>query len=117
MAKHRDVILVLLITVLYHTMNQMFVPTFPIYIAERGGDEVLVGLLVGLIPLGSIVAKSFWENEHPAFESVGAPFGVDSSHPGHPFVLPLLGFGFSPGAPPSEHRLGRVRHGQPGAHG
>ncbi|MGB4430692.1 MAG: MFS transporter [Limnochordia bacterium] len=60
MAKHRDVILVLLITVLYHTMNQMFVPTFPIYIAERGGDEVLVGLLVGLIPLGSIVAKSFF---------------------------------------------------------
>lgn len=60
MVKHRDVILVLLITVLYHTMNQMFVPTFPIYIAERGGDEVLVGLLVGLIPLGSIVAKSFF---------------------------------------------------------
>ena len=60
MAKNRDVVLVLIITVLYHTMNQMFVPTLPIYIAERGGSEVVVGALVGLLSLGAIASKWYF---------------------------------------------------------
>lgn len=57
---YRDAVLVLIITVLYHTMNQMFVPTLPVYITERGGDPVMVGLLVGLVYFGSVVAKGYF---------------------------------------------------------
>ena len=60
MAKHKDTILVLLITFLYHTMNQMFVPTLPLYIIGLGGSEVVVGVIVGLLSLGAIVSKAFF---------------------------------------------------------
>lgn len=60
MGKHRDVVLVLLINFLYHTMNQMFVPTLPVYITGLGGDEVVVGAIVGLLSLGAIIAKVFF---------------------------------------------------------
>ena len=54
MAKYKDVILILLITFFYHTMNQMFVPTLPLYITELGGGEVVVGVIVGLLSLGKV---------------------------------------------------------------
>lgn len=60
MAKHRDIVLVLLITFLYHTMNQMFVPTLPLYITGLGGSEAVVGGIVGLLSLGAIVSKVFF---------------------------------------------------------
>jgi MFS family permease len=60
MTKHKDIILVLLITFLYHTMNQMFVPTLPLYITGKGGSEVVVGAIVGLLSLGAIVSKFFF---------------------------------------------------------
>ncbi|HHT68852.1 MAG TPA: MFS transporter [Limnochordia bacterium] len=60
MGKYRDVVLVLLINFLYHTMNQMFVPTLPVYITGLGGDEVVVGAIVGLLSLGAIIAKVFF---------------------------------------------------------
>ena len=60
MAKHKDIVLVFLITFLYHTMNQMFVPTLPVYIAGLGGSEVVVGVIVGLLSLGAIAAKVFF---------------------------------------------------------
>ena len=60
MAKHKDTILVLLITFLYHTMNQMFVPTLPLYIIGLGGSEVVVGVIVGLLSLRAIVSKAFF---------------------------------------------------------
>lgn len=60
MTKYRDVLLVLVITALYHTMNQMFVPTLPIYITELGGSEVVVGAIVGLLSLGAIGAKVYF---------------------------------------------------------
>ncbi len=60
MAKYKDVTLVLVITFLYHTMNQMFVPTLPLYITELGGSEVVVGAIVGLLSLGAIVAKVYF---------------------------------------------------------
>lgn len=50
----------LIITTLYHTMNQMFVPTLPLYITELGGSEVVVGAIVGLLSLGSIVSKIYF---------------------------------------------------------
>lgn len=60
MTKYRDVVLVLLITFLYHTMNQMFVPTLPLYITGLGGSEAVVGGIVGLLSLGAIIAKVFF---------------------------------------------------------
>ena len=60
MAKYKDVILILLITFFYHTMNQMFVPTLPLYITELGGGEVVVGVIVGLLSLGALVGKVYF---------------------------------------------------------
>ncbi len=60
MKKSKDVILILLITFLYHTMNQMFVPTLPIYITDLGGSEAVVGGIVGLLSLGAIISKVFF---------------------------------------------------------
>ena len=57
MAKYKDIVLVFLIAFLYHTMNQMFVPTLPLYITGLGGNEAVVGALVGFISLGAIFAK------------------------------------------------------------
>jgi MFS family permease len=59
MTKNKEIVLVLLITFLYHTMNQMFVPTLPLYISDRGGGEVVVGGIVGLLSVGAIVAKAY----------------------------------------------------------
>lgn len=59
MRRQRDIILVLLITFLYHTMNQMFVPTLPLYISDLGGSEVVVGVLVSLVSFGSIFGKMY----------------------------------------------------------
>ena len=59
MTKYKDVMLVLLITFLYHTMNQMFVPTLPLYITDLGGSEVVVGGIVGLLSVGAVVAKVY----------------------------------------------------------
>lgn len=60
MASNRGVLLVLLINFFYHTMNQMFVPTLPLYITSLGGSEVVVGVLVGLLSLGAVVAKTYF---------------------------------------------------------
>ena len=60
MGKHKDLTLVLLITFLYHTMNQMFVPTLPLYITGLGGSEVVVGVIVGLLSLGAVGFKVFF---------------------------------------------------------
>ncbi|NMB20734.1 MAG: MFS transporter [Firmicutes bacterium] len=60
MGRLKDVTLVLMITFLYHTMNQMFVPTLPLYITGLGGSEVVVGAIVGLLSLGSIGFKVFF---------------------------------------------------------
>jgi MFS family permease len=60
MASYRGIILVLLINFFYHTMNQMFVPTLPLYITQLGGGEVVVGVLVGLLSLGAVVAKVYF---------------------------------------------------------
>ncbi len=60
MSRHQGVVLVLLINFFYHTMNQMFVPTLPLYISQRGGGEVVVGVLVGLLSLGAVVAKVYF---------------------------------------------------------
>ncbi|NLL47732.1 MAG: MFS transporter [Firmicutes bacterium] len=60
MGRFKDLTLVLMITFLYHTMNQMFVPTLPLYITGLGGSEVVVGVIVGLLSLGSIGFKVFF---------------------------------------------------------
>lgn len=60
MASYGGVILVLLINFFYHTMNQMFVPTLPLYITQLGGGEVVVGVLVGLLSLGAVLGKVYF---------------------------------------------------------
>src|SRR5690554_1239635 len=60
MVKYKDILLVLMITALYHTMNQMFVPTLPLYITGLGGNETVVGAIVGLLSLGALVAKVYF---------------------------------------------------------
>jgi MFS family permease len=60
MGKHKDLTLVLLITFFYHTMNQMFVPTLPLYITGLGGSEVVVGVMVGMMFLGAVGFKVFF---------------------------------------------------------
>lgn len=60
MAKYKDVVLIFIITCLYHTMNQMFVPTLPLYITGLGGSESVVGAIVGILSLGAIAAKVFF---------------------------------------------------------
>ena len=60
MAKYKDVVLIFIITCLYHTMNQMFVPTLPLYITGLGGSESVVGAIVRILSLGAIAAKVFF---------------------------------------------------------
>jgi hypothetical protein len=60
MKKHRDILCILGITFLYHTMNQMFVPTLPIYIASLGGGEGTVGVLVGMLAAGAVIFKLYF---------------------------------------------------------
>lgn len=60
MAKYKNVTLVLLITFLYHTMNQMFTPVLPVYITELGGNKALVGAIVGLLSLGAVGGKVYF---------------------------------------------------------
>ena len=66
MAKYKDVVLIFIITCLYHTMNQMFVPTLPLYITGLGGSESVVGAIVGILSLGAIAAKVFSAGCPPA---------------------------------------------------
>lgn len=61
MTKNKEIVLVLLITFLYHTMNQMFVPTLPLYISDRGGGEVVVGGIVVSCRLERLWLKPIWE--------------------------------------------------------
>lgn len=60
MIKSRNLIFVMVITFLYHTMNQMFVPTLPLYISQLGGNEVVVGVIVGLLSLGAVLGKVYF---------------------------------------------------------
>ena len=95
LSKYKDVVLVLIITVLYHTMNQMFVPTLPLYITDLGGSEVVVGVIVGLLSLGSILAKVYFGRLSTRFSNLLVlRIGLVTATIVLFLYLPFLGFAF-----------------------
>lgn len=95
MVKYKDVILVLLINFLYHTMNQMFVPTLPLYITKLGGGEVVVGVLVGMLSLGAVVGKVYFGKMATRYSNlVILRIGMVIATLVLFFYLPFWGFGF-----------------------
>lgn len=59
-ARTRDIILLLLNTALFFTANQMMVTVLPLYVIFLGGNEQVVGLLVGLFFVSAVVFRGFF---------------------------------------------------------
>lgn len=54
---NRDTKLILASSFLYSWSSQLLIPTFPLYVTSRGGDEKLVGLLTGLFAFTAVFAR------------------------------------------------------------
>lgn len=57
MNRTMNVILLFLVTALYFTSYYIFAPILPLYIDFLGGDERVVGLLVGLLSAAAVIFK------------------------------------------------------------
>lgn len=54
---NKDIMLILASSFLYSWSSQLLIPTFPLYITTRGGDEKLVGLLTGLFAFTAVFVR------------------------------------------------------------
>ncbi len=54
---NRDIMLVLATSFLYSVSTVLITPTFPLFVAQRGGEERLVGLLAGLYALTAVFMR------------------------------------------------------------
>ena len=54
---NKDIVLILASSFLYSWSSQVLIPTFPLYIISRGGDEKLVGFLTGLFAFTAVFAR------------------------------------------------------------
>lgn len=54
---NKDIVLILASSFLYSWSSQLLIPTFPLFISSRGGDEKVVGLLTGLFAFTAVFAR------------------------------------------------------------
>ena len=60
MNKHKDVLLILAIILLFNVVHHMLVFAVPTYMYDHGGGETVIGALVGILFLGAVVFRLMW---------------------------------------------------------